>query len=83
VVVGNVDLNGNPVSSHSDANVEEGRTTIKVSLEKETIYLGAGIKRPVWIVYDGNSMAGWDFDHDAAHLRARDIIEQRTHRDGA
>ena len=53
-----------------------------LKLEKQTIYLGAGLTRVAWFVWDGDEMVGWDTDYNAAHLRAHDVIEQRTHRDG-
>ena len=54
-----------------------------VKLEKQTVYLGAGLARTAWFVWDGDEMVGWDLDYNAAHLRAHDVIEKRTHRDGA
>ena len=53
-----------------------------VKLEKHTIYLGAGLTRTGWIVWDNDEMVGWDTDYDVAHLRAHDVIEQKEHRDG-
>ena len=53
-----------------------------VKLEKQTIYLGAGLTRTGWIVWDNDEMVGWDTDYNVAHLRAHDVIEQKEHRDG-
>ena len=53
-----------------------------VTLEKQTIYLGAGLTRIGWIVWDNDEMVGWDIDYDVAHRRAHDEIEQKEHRDG-
>jgi len=53
-----------------------------LKLQRQTIYLGAGLSRIAWIVWDGDEMVGWDTDRDAAHQRAHDVIEQREHRDG-
>ena len=55
---------------------------MSVRLERQTIYLGGALTRTAWIVYDGTEMMDWYLDYDAAHLRAHDLIEQRTHRDG-
>ena len=54
-----------------------------VKLEKQVIYMGAGLARTGWIVWDNGEQVGWEFDYDAAHQRAHDVIEQKEHRDGA
>jgi len=54
-----------------------------VKLEKQTVYLGAGLTRIGWIVWDNDEMVGWNTDYEAAHKRAHDVIEQKEHRDGA
>jgi hypothetical protein len=54
-----------------------------VKLEKQTVYLGAGLTSTGWIVWDNGQMVGWHMDFDAAHKRAHDVIEQKEHRDGA
>ena len=53
-----------------------------LKLQRQTSYLGAGLSRIAWIVWDGDEMGGWDTDRDAAHQRAHDVVEQREHRDG-
>ncbi len=53
-----------------------------VTVEKQTVYLGAGLKSTGWIVWDAGVMVGWDTDQDAALRRAHDVIEQKEHRDG-
>ena len=53
-----------------------------VTIEKQTVYLGAGLKSTGWIVWDTGVQVGWDTDRDAALLRARNIREQQEHRDG-
>ena len=54
-----------------------------LKLEKQTIFMGAGLSRIGWIVWDSDEMVGWHMDYDAAHKRAHDVIEQKEHRDGA
>ena len=53
-----------------------------VPVEKQTIYLGAGLTRTGWVVWDDDVLVGWHADHVAARLRADDLVEQREHRDG-
>ena len=53
-----------------------------VTVEKQTIYLGAGLPRTGWVVWDDDVLGGWHADHVAARLRADDLVEQREHRDG-
>jgi len=53
-----------------------------VTVEKQTVYLGAGLKRTGWIVWDGDTQVGWDMDREAAYRRASDVKEQKEHRDG-
>lgn len=53
-----------------------------VTIEKQTVYLGAGLKSTGWIVWDAGVQVGWDTDRDAALLRAHNIQEQQEHRDG-
>ena len=55
---------------------------MSLQLERQTVYLGGGMKKVAWLVYDGNEMVRWYWDYDTAHQRAHDIIEQREHRDG-
>ena len=54
-----------------------------VKVEKQVIYMGGGLTRIGWIVWDSNEMVGWHMDYDEAHKRAHDVIEQKEHRDGA
>ena len=53
-----------------------------VTVEKQTIYLGAGLTRTGWVVWDDAVLVGRHADHVAARLRADDLVEQREHRDG-
>jgi len=53
-----------------------------VTVESHVVYLGAGLRRMGWIVWDGDTQVGWDTDREAAHQRARDVREQKEHRDG-
>ena len=53
-----------------------------VTVEKQTIYLGAGLTRTGWVVWDDDVLVGWHADRVAARLRADDLVEQREHRDG-
>ena len=53
-----------------------------VTVEKQTVYLGAGLKSTGWVVWDGDTMVGWNMDRDAALRRAQDVKEQQEHRDG-
>ena len=56
---------------------------MSLNLERQTIYLGGGLKKVAWMVFDGSECVGWYLDHETAHRRARNITEQREHRDGA
>ena len=53
-----------------------------VKLEKQTVYLGAGLTRIGWAIWDNDSLVGWESSWDAAHRRAHDVKEQKEHRDG-
>jgi|TARA_R110000824_G_scaffold193155_3_gene375528 hypothetical protein len=53
-----------------------------VTVESYTIYLGAGLKRLGWVVYDDGVSAGFHADYVAARLDADTRIEQKEHRDG-
>ena len=53
-----------------------------VTVEKQTIYLGAGLTRTGGVVWDDDVSVGWHADYVAARLRADDLIEQREHRAG-
>ena len=55
---------------------------MSLKLERQTVYLGGGLNKVAWIVFDGNEMVGWYWDYKAAHLRAHDVKEQKEHRDG-
>jgi len=54
-----------------------------LKLEKQTIFMGAGLSRVAWIVWDDDTVVGWELDYEVAHQRAHDVIEQKEHRDGA
>ena len=53
-----------------------------VTVERQTIYLGAGLTRTGWVGWDDDVSGGWHADYVAARLRADDIQEQKEHRDG-
>jgi hypothetical protein len=53
-----------------------------VTVERQVVYLGAGLTQTAWIVWDAGVMVGWDTDQDAARQRAHDVNEQKEHRDG-
>jgi|TARA_R110002167_G_scaffold5938_3_gene27274 hypothetical protein len=53
-----------------------------VTVEKQTIYMGAGLQRTAWIVWDDETLVGWHADYVAAQLRVADLVEQKEHRDG-
>jgi len=53
-----------------------------VTVEKQTVYLGAGLKSTGWIVWDAGVRVGYHQDRAAAYQRAHDVIEQKEHRDG-
>ena len=57
--------------------------TMTLKLEKQTIFMGAGLSRVAWIVWDDDTVVGWELDYEVAHQRAHDVIEQKEHRDGA
>ena len=56
--------------------------TVAVTVEQQTVYLGAGLKSTGWIVWAAGVMVGWNTDQDAALRRAHDVREQKEHRDG-
>jgi hypothetical protein len=53
-----------------------------VTVERQVVYLGAGLTQTAWIVWDGDTQVGWDTDQAAARQRAYDVNEQKEHRDG-
>ena len=53
-----------------------------VKVERQTVYLGAGLTRIGWVVWDGNEMVGYESEYRPAHRRAHDVKEQKEHRDG-
>jgi hypothetical protein len=60
----------------------KGQDDMGVTVESYTIYLGAGLKRLGWVVYDDGVSAGFHADYVAARLDADTRIEQKEHRDG-
>ena len=61
---------------------EKVQDDMAVTVEKQTIYMGAGLQRTAWMVWDDDTMVGWHADYVAAQLRAADLVEQKEHRDG-
>jgi|TARA_R110002167_G_scaffold171987_5_gene370133 hypothetical protein len=55
---------------------------MSVKIDKQTIYMGAGLSQVGWVVWDDNVVMGWHMEYDAAHKRAHDLKEQKEHRDG-
>ena len=55
---------------------------MSIKIDKQTIYMGAGLARVGWVVWDDNVVMGWHMEYDAAHKRAHDLQEQKEHRDG-
>ena len=53
-----------------------------VTIGRQTVYLGAGLTRTGWVVWDDYVSVGWHADYVAAQLRADDLAEQKEHRDG-
>ena len=53
-----------------------------VTVQRQNIYLGAGLTRTGWIVWDDEVAAGFHADYVAARLGADTLIEQKEHRDG-
>ena len=51
-------------------------------LEKQVIFMGAGLSRVGWVVWDDESVLEWHMEYDIAHKRAHDLKEQKEHRDG-
>jgi hypothetical protein len=70
-------------SEKSKSSTKVSTCTMTVKVEKQVIYLGGGLTRVGWIVWDNDQMMGWHMDYDEAHKRAHDVIEQKEHRDGA
>ena len=55
---------------------------MSVKINKQTIYMGAGLSQVGWVVSDDDTLMGWHMEYDAAHKRAHDLKEQKEHRDG-
>jgi hypothetical protein len=55
---------------------------MSIKIDKQTIYMGAGLSQVGWVVWDDNVVMGWHMEYDAAHKRAHDLKEQKEHRDG-
>jgi len=56
---------------------------MSVKVERRPVVLGAGLTRMHWVVLDGDEVVAWDADHEAAHRKAHNWVEQKEHRDGA
>ncbi len=54
-----------------------------VIMEKQTVYLGAGLTRFAWRIYDDDVMVDYAFTEEEAEKKVSSLKEQREHRDGA
>jgi|8_EtaG_2_1085327.scaffolds.fasta_scaffold198687_2 hypothetical protein len=54
-----------------------------VTVKPQTIYLGAGIVRSAWRIYDDEVMVDYAFSELEAKLKVENLREQKEHRDGA
>jgi hypothetical protein len=55
---------------------------MSIKIDKQTIYIGAGLTRVGWVVRDEGMVMSWHMEYDTAHKRAHDLKEQKEHRDG-
>ena len=53
------------------------------TMEKQTVYLGAGLIRFAWRIYDDDRMVGYAFTKEEAEKQVSSLQEQKEHRDGA
>ena len=54
-----------------------------VDMEKQTVYLGSGLSRIAWRIYDDDVMVAYAFTKEEAEKKVSSIQEQKEHRDGA
>jgi len=54
-----------------------------VAMEKQTVYLGAGLVRFAWRIYDDDVMVDYAFTKEEAEKKVINLEEQKEHRDGA
>ena len=54
-----------------------------VVIKKHSVYLGAGLIRPAWRIYDDDRMVGYAFTKEEAEKQVSRLQEQKEHRDGA
>ena len=54
-----------------------------VTVQKHPVYLGAGLARPGWRIYDDDTMVGYAFSEEEAAQWVTNLQEQKEHRDGA
>ena len=54
-----------------------------VDMEKQTVYLGSGLSRIAWRIYDDGVMVDYAFSREEAEIKVINLTEQKEHRDGA
>ncbi len=54
-----------------------------ITVKPQAIYLGAGIIRSAWRIYDDEVLVDYAFSEPEAKLKVENLQEQREHRDGA
>ena len=54
-----------------------------VAMEKQTVYLGAGLVRFAWRIYDDDVMVDYAFTKEEAAKKVINLEEQKEQRDGA
>ena len=53
------------------------------TMEKQTVYLGAGLIRFAWRIYDDDVMVDYAFTKEEAEKKVSNLQEQKEQRDGA
>ena len=53
------------------------------TMEKQTVYLGAGLIRFAWRIYDDDVMGDYACTKEEAEKKVSNLQEQKEHRDGA
>ena len=55
---------------------------MSLKMKKKAVYLGMGLSRNAWCIYDGDVMVDYAFDENEAANKTKTLLEQREHRDG-
>ena len=55
---------------------------MSVNMKKKAVYLGMGLSRSAWCIFDDDVMVDYAFSEDEAVNKAMNLLEQKEHRDG-